>query len=157
VVNVFDVILGPYFISTPGTFIIINATAIGSSGTSNINLSNVIISDPNGVEVAANVTNGNVSINSPPILAAIGNKTVNVGQTLTFTISATDADGDFLWYSASNLPSGASFSPASQTFLWTPTFTQSGIYPNVHFEVFDGTLTDFENISITIKNIKKKK
>jgi len=38
--------------------------------------------------------------NKPPVLGAIGNKSVNEGSTLTFTVSATDADGDSLTYSA---------------------------------------------------------
>ncbi len=63
VVSIFDVILGPYSVSTPGTFIIINATAVGVSGISGIHLSNVKVSDPNGQAIALNVINGSVSIN----------------------------------------------------------------------------------------------
>jgi hypothetical protein len=63
VISIFDVILGPYSVSTPGTFIIINATAIGVSGTSGINLSNVMVSNPNGQAIALNVINGSVNIN----------------------------------------------------------------------------------------------
>ena len=84
------------------------------------------------------------------MLAAIGNKTVNEGQSLTFTISATDPDGDNLTYSASNLPSGATFTPATRTFSWTPSYTQAGTYANVHFQVSDGSLTDSENITILV-------
>lgn len=64
VVNIFDVILGSYFVSTPRTFIIINATAVGSSGTSEINLSNVMVSDPNGQVISLNAFNGSVNINT---------------------------------------------------------------------------------------------
>jgi hypothetical protein len=152
ITNIYSAIIGPSnVVSTPGTSIIINATAINSSGISEINLSNVKIGDPNGNYVAFNVINGSIAIDNPPILAPIGNLIVNKGRTLTFALSATDADGDTLIYSASNLPSEASFDPTTGTFQWTPSFTQTGEYSNVHFEVSDGTLIDFENITITVE------
>jgi len=76
--------------------------------------------------------------------------TVNEGELLTFTISATDPDGDPLTFSASNLPSGATFDPATGTFSWTPDDGQAGSYPNVHFEVTDETLSDSEDITVTV-------
>ncbi|HEY40913.1 MAG TPA: hypothetical protein G4O18_03535 [Dehalococcoidia bacterium] len=88
--------------------------------------------------------------NSAPVLNAIGNKSVGVGQTLQFTISATDADGDTLTYSATGLPTGATFTPATRTFSWTPTSSQVGTYPNIRFTVSDGFLTDYEDITITV-------
>jgi hypothetical protein len=84
----------------------------------------------------------------PPVLKPIGNKSVNEGELLTFTISAIDPDGDSLSYSGSNLPEGASFDPDTQTFSWTP--DEAGVYPNVHFEVTDGELTDSEDITIAV-------
>ncbi|MCZ7393972.1 MAG: cohesin domain-containing protein [Candidatus Methanoperedens sp.] len=66
IVNISEAVLGHSNVSTPGTFIIINATAIGSSGASGINLSNVKISDPGGVAIPLNLTNGVVSITVYP-------------------------------------------------------------------------------------------
>jgi hypothetical protein len=86
--------------------------------------------------------------NQPPVLAAIGNKSVREQQLLQFTISATDPEGDPMTYSASNLPAWASFAPATRTFSGTA--GQAGTYSNVHFEVSDGVLTDSENITITV-------
>jgi hypothetical protein len=63
VVSIYNMVLGPYSVSTSGTFIIINATAVGVSGASGINLSNVMVSDPNGQAIALNLMNGNVNIN----------------------------------------------------------------------------------------------
>jgi hypothetical protein len=91
--------------------------------------------------------------NQPPVLASIGNKAVNEGQTLQFTVSATDPEGDPLTYSASNLPVGASFDGTSRLFAWTPVSTQKGTYPGVHFEVTDGRSIDYENITITVGEI----
>jgi hypothetical protein len=92
------------------------------------------------------ITVGN--INRPPKLDPIGNKTVNVGELLEFTITGTDPDGDTLTYSTSNLPPGASFS--NQVFSWTPAYTQGGPYADVCFEVSDGFLTDLKDITITV-------
>jgi hypothetical protein len=76
-------------------------------------------------------------------------KVASVGKLLSFTISASDPDGDPLDYSADNLPDGASFDPDTQTFSWTPRYDQAGVY-SVTFEVSDGELTDSEDITITV-------
>jgi hypothetical protein len=88
--------------------------------------------------------------NQPPVLDAIGNKAVVVGDILTFTVSASDPDGDALTYLASNLPQGATFAPATRTFYWTPGDGQNRVYVYVHFQVSDGNLTDSEDITITV-------
>jgi hypothetical protein len=87
------------------------------------------------------------------VLNAVGTKSVNEGAAVTFTVSASDPDGDALTYSASNLPAGASFDPATRTFSWTPGYGQSGVYANVRFQVSDGRLTDYEDITITVSNV----
>ena len=51
---------------------------------------------------------------------------------------------------ASNLPSGATFTPATKTFSWIPASDQSGVYTEVHLQVSDGSLTDSEDITITV-------
>ena len=90
------------------------------------------------------------STNRAPVLNAVGDRAMVELATLAFTISATDPDGDTLTYSASNLPQGATFQPATRTFSWTPGYGQSGTYTNVHFQVSDGKLTDSEDIAITV-------
>ena len=80
-----------------------------------------------------------IAINHPPVLAAIGSKTINEGTNLSFTLSATDPDGDSLTYSATGLPNGATFNAATRTFTWTPGNTQAGNY-TVSFSVSDGSL-----------------
>ena len=88
--------------------------------------------------------------NRPPVLNPIGNKTVGEGETLQFTVVANDPDGDALTYSASNLPTGATFDPATQTFIWTPGYAEAGNYTGIHFEVSDGLLIDSEDIVVTV-------
>jgi hypothetical protein len=150
--GVFGTIITPgHTVSTAGTMATITMTAASGGGSSALTLSNVIIGDAGGNSVPVTVNNGTVSINRAPVLNA--NKAVNEGQALTFTVSASDPDGNPLTYSASNLPSGASFNPATRVFTWTPGSNQSGIYAAVHFAVTDGSLTDAEDITITVSNI----
>jgi Cohesin domain/Putative Ig domain/Dockerin type I domain len=155
VTNIYGTILGSSNITTQGTFIMINATAIGASGTSGIDLSNIMVSDPSGAAVSFNATGATININTPPAMGSIGNRTVDEGQLLSFKLNATDSNGDSLSYSASNLPTGAIFNTATRSFMWTPTFVQSGTYPNVRFEVSDGVLVSFENITITVNNVNR--
>ncbi len=153
--NIYGSVPGPYNVTNEGTFIVIDLTAIGSSGTPMVNISDIMIIDQAGNPVAFNLINGSVLINSPPVLDTIGNRIIGEGQALTFTLSATDVNGNALTYSAKNLPSGAVFVPANRTFLWTPDFTQSGNYPGIHFEVSDGSVMDSENVTITVNNVNR--
>ncbi len=85
--------------------------------------------------------------NLPPILTPIGNKSVYVGDLLIFQINATDPEGRPLTYSATNLPSGASFNAETRIFSWTPISVGTFV---VRFEVSDGYLIDYENVTITV-------
>jgi hypothetical protein len=85
------------------------------------------------------------------VLTSSGNKSVNVGSLLQFTITATDWNlGGTLIYSAANLPSGSTFDSACGVFSWIPTNSQLGSYL-VTFSVSDGKGgTDSETITITV-------
>jgi len=90
--------------------------------------------------------------NHAPVLAAIGAKSVNENQPLTFVISATDADEDPIIYSASGLPSGAAFDSETKTFTWMPSYSQAGSW-YVTFMAGDGTgLQDTETVTMTVNN-----
>ena len=149
ITGVFGAIISPgQTVSTIGTFATITLTAGTEGGTCPLTLSGVAVGDMDGQSVPVSVVNGEVTINQPPVLNLIGDKSVNEGELLEFTISGTDPDGDVLTYSASNLPQGASFDPESRTFSWTP--DEAGTYPDIHFEVTDGSLTDSEDININV-------
>ncbi len=91
-----------------------------------------------------------VKVNRPPVLLAIGNKTVKAGQLLQFDVSATDPDGDLLTFTVINQPPGSSFSPTPLAhFSWTPARDQVGTY-SVMFKVSDGRATASETITITV-------
>lgn len=90
--------------------------------------------------------------NRTPELVSIGNKLVDEGSPLSFTVSASDPDGDVLNYTSSNLPAGALLNPDTGTFSWTPTYSQSGSY-DVTISVTDkwGAF-DSETITITVND-----
>ncbi|MBC8378740.1 MAG: hypothetical protein H8E62_06160 [Planctomycetes bacterium] len=89
--------------------------------------------------------------NSAPVLDFIANQTVTETETLSFTVSATDADGDPLTYRALRLPAGADFT--DQTFTWTPTNQQAQTYLLL-FVVFDGNGgIDFQSMWITVNDL----
>lgn len=94
------------------------------------------------------------NVNRAPVLAAIGNKTVNENSLLTFNLAATDADGNALTYSCSaNCPSGMTVS--GNTVSWTPTYSQAGVYTSVTFTVSDGSLSASESITITVNDVNR--
>jgi len=91
--------------------------------------------------------------NRPPVLTSIGAKTVNENESLAFTITASDPDGNDLTYTAGNLPTGASFNAAQHSFSWTPDYGTSGSY-TVTFTVTDNgspAQSDSEEITITVE------
>jgi PKD repeat protein len=85
-----------------------------------------------------------------PVINSIGNLTVSEGVALVFTVTASDADGDALTLFPPVLPPGASFNAATGSFVWTPTYSQSGTYPSLTFGVSDGTTYVSETITITV-------
>jgi len=83
---------------------------------------------------------GGVVENHPPTLSAPLTQQVNEGANLTFTVTATDQDGDHVTLSANSVPSGAAFTDLGTntgSFSWTPSFAQSGVY-TVAFDGNDG-------------------
>ena len=60
-------------------------------------------------------------MNQAPVLAPIGNRTINEGETLIVTPNATDANGDTLTYSiVTSIPSAYSFNSSTGTLIRTP-------------------------------------
>ena len=96
--------------------------------------------------------------NAAPVLNSVGNKVVDEGNTLAFTLSATDADaGDTLTYSATGMPPGATLDPNTGAFSYTPDFdVASPANPtvfNITCMVSDGTTSDSEAITITVNDV----
>ncbi|MBI1319886.1 MAG: DUF5011 domain-containing protein [Candidatus Hydrogenedens sp.] len=94
-------------------------------------------------------------VNSPPVLAEIGDKTITTGNALGFTVSASDPnDGDTLVISTSALPGTATFDDGgagSGEFSWTPGLPDVGGY-EVTFTTTDAAgAQDSETITITVE------
>ena len=149
VTNIYGSILSETSVSSGGSFATINMTAGSTTGYMDLNLANVIISDANSSAAPYTLTNAIILVDTAPELASIGAKSVDEDDTLSFTLSASDADSDSLTYSVSGLPGGASFNTASGAFSWTPVGGQAGTYV-VTFEVNDGYLSDSEDVTITV-------
>jgi hypothetical protein len=103
-----------------------------------------------GITITSTGTPANVA----PVLGAIGNRTVNEGNLLSFTATATDANsGQSLTYSLSNAPAGATIDPSTGAFSWTPTAAQGPASYNVTVIVTDNgspALSDSETFTITV-------
>lgn len=88
----------------------------------------------------------------PPRINLIGDKTIFEGDVLTFSVSASDDEGDEFSIRASNLPQGSSF--VANVFTWIPGSEDEGSY-SVKFIAEDVTSLKSERIvKITVKDKK---
>ena len=88
-----------------------------------------------------------LSTNRPPDLSYIPLKVVDLGDILTFTLQASDPDGDELEFFAQNLPPDSQFSPPS--FSWLP--SEKGIWPALTFGVTDGKKKTTQQVIIAVR------
>jgi hypothetical protein len=91
----------------------------------------------------------------PPVLGAIGPKSVTEQSTLTFNVSATDVDSETVTITNSKLPYRATF--IGGVFSYTPALTVvEGAGSEVKYVTFTATdgdgLSDSETVAITINN-----
>lgn len=92
-------------------------------------------------------------VNRPPVVAVPATQTIDEGTLLTFIINWTDPDipANIVTLSASNLPEGATFDPATGRFSWTPLEAQGPQVYKVNFTVTDnGTPSLFDTETVTI-------
>lgn len=88
--------------------------------------------------------------NQPPTFAAMSDRIVGVGDRISFTVSATDPNGDPIALSASQL-SNATFDPASGRFTFTPAANQVGLQ-QVTFTASDGQAQTQQTINFQVLN-----
>jgi hypothetical protein len=148
--HVYAAIMGSGSIAAPGAMATVEMVAGSSTGVLELNLANVILSDTHSQPALITASNATVLIDTAPVFDSLAVQSVDEGSTLSFTVSASDADGDPLSYSATTLPEGASFS--DRTFTWTPSLGDAGSY-EAGFEVTDGYLTDSMTVGITVKQL----
>ena len=105
--------------------------------------------------ITITVTEANVA----PVLAAIGNKTVNELATLAFTATATDADlpaNTRAFSLDAGAPAGATINAGTGAFSWTPTEAQGPAATPITVRVTDnGTpaLSASELITVTVNEV----
>jgi YVTN family beta-propeller protein len=87
-------------------------------------------------------------VNRAPALAQPANISTVVGDALTLALSASDADGDVLSYSASGLPAGLSLNASTGGITGTPTSASTS---TVNVSVNDGKGgTDTRSFTLTV-------
>lgn len=150
--NVYSAIVGSGTVMTPGSMAKVNMVAGSSSGMLELTMSNVVLSDAYSNPAPYDISYASVLVDTAPVFSAIPAKSVEEESTLTFTVSATDADGDILTYSCTSLPQGATFDASAKTFRWTPSRGQAGTY-SVVFDVTDGYLNDSATAIITVSTL----
>lgn len=86
-----------------------------------------------------------------PVLAAIGNKSIIVNNTLTFTATAKDADkGQKLSYSILGAPAGAAIDAKTGVFTYTPTTTGNYTFKVRVTDNDTPALYDEETITVSV-------
>jgi hypothetical protein len=97
------------------------------------------------------ISNNTQVTNNVPVQAAIGTRLLNEGDLLSFSVSATDADGDAIT-NGTNASKGT-LNPTTGNFTWQTTFGDSGTY------VWNFNSTDSyggiasETITVTVNNV----
>ncbi|MFZ5981230.1 MAG: Ig-like domain-containing protein, partial [Candidatus Zixiibacteriota bacterium] len=138
-------------ITVVSPFRINGTTQAGTVGAANVAVTNLASALAAPTLVGAYTYDAN----TPPTLAAIGPRTVNEGETLAFTVTASDVDGGFPVLTSTALPGTASFvdnGNGTANFNWATSFTDAGTY-NVTFyatDNLDPLQVDSEIVVITV-------
>ena len=90
--------------------------------------------------------------NRAPVLRPVGDRILRAGQTYSYRVAASDADGDPITLTTGPLPAGATFvaqGDGTGLFTWRPQSTQSGDY-SIQFSASDGRLTTTRVSRLTV-------
>jgi hypothetical protein len=108
-------------------------------------------SNPSDVATATTLE---AAANSPPQISGTPSPMVNVGQSYSFTPTATDPDDDNLTFSIQNSPGWASFNSSTGQLSGTPQPGDEGDYTNISISVSDGELSDsLPSFTVTVNQI----
>lgn len=128
-----------------------NATLSGTPDFGDIGTYNVTLRVTDGfLEVDQDFTIDVSSLgNDAPVFTSIPVTNAITDELYTYTVIATDADGDSLTYSEVSLPSWLSFNSGARVLSGTPVFEDIGSYP-VSISVYDGTVSVEQNFTIDV-------
>ncbi len=82
-----------------------------------------------------------ITQNTVPVMAAISSRSMRYGTQLVIPISATDADGEALVLTATNLPAFGSITDngnGTGSLVFNPATTDQGVYANIEIKATDG-------------------
>ncbi len=105
--------------------------------------------------VIDNVSASFLPVNTAPTLAPISNQTVNVGQTVAFTASATDTDQppQTLTFSLLSAPASATLNTNTGAFSWRPSVSNANTVNPISLMVADSgspSLSATQSFTITV-------
>ncbi len=116
--------------------------------------------DPEPLCVSEEITIQVSDVNRPPSVAALGDRTINEGQLLSFVLIKSDPDGDPLTCKAEHLPPWLVFDDLRCSAEGTPDFEVASLekpiktYPTTRFTVCDpGELCAKAQTVITVMNV----
>lgn len=89
--------------------------------------------------------------NIAPVITSTPDTTIIEDNPYTYTITATDEDGDALTYSVIELPSFLAYNSSTQTLSGTPNNSNVGSFP-VQVQVNDGVDTATQQFTLTVTN-----
>ncbi len=115
-----------------------------------------VTDDGNPIELDVELISITVGeVNRAPVIDQIDPKEIDENSPLSFTINATDPDGDSFTHSGENLPVGATFNPQTGVFLWTPMQSQAGNYIVTFHATDNGTPVEVgsKDVSITVGDV----
>ena len=100
-----------------------------------------------------------LNVDLSPAVAGPSSVSGSEGSPISFTVSASDPDGDAIASLTTDaLPTGASFTAdpgnTGGTFAWTPTYTQAGTYP-VTFTATAGGLSGSLLVSVSVGELDR--
>lgn len=132
---------------TNGTILNYSNNSVGAHGWSNISVWAFNSSGNGSLSLAAASNNTQVA-NNEPVLAPIGAKSIEEDTLLSFTVSATDADNDAIFYAQNG---SGSINSSSGAYSWTPptpgtyyvNFTANDSYGGLDYEVVTITVTAY--------------
>src|SRR3989441_240535 len=148
-----------------GLSVALSTGTITGSGTSTLTASSgadgtdsVLVKGTSGSLTKTTSVTVSVGSQATPVVSAPSADAVTQLNTLSFTVTGTDAStlSPTLTLSSSQLPSAASFttvqgtSPVSSTFTWTPSATVAPGTYTVIFIIDDGTTSTQATVAITV-------
>jgi len=144
-------------------------SATGLSGWLNFDTTTAVLSgtpasgDVGDISITLTVSDGTDSVeqtftitveavNNAPSITSTAGTTAVVGTAYSYTLTATDADGDPLTMSADTLPAWMDFDAGTGVLSGTPTNAEIGVH-SVTLSVTDGEDSDSETFDLTVSDV----